>query len=420
MILYGLYWVLIWLFTPFLWVWIHMRRRHGKEDAARYKERFGIPSKTRPKGKIYWFHGASNGECLSFLPVMRALKAADPEVRCVFTSGTRTAAQLLEKHMARGDVHQFAPLDHPLFVKRFLDHFQPVAAFRTESDHWPITLLSMEKRGPLFLLNGRLSEKSYRIWAYFRPFYNRMMRAFRIIFPQSFADYKRYKEFGLTHLKMIGNLKFEGVQLAVDANTVHQLKKDIGRRPVWVASNTHTGEEETVIQAHVTLTKRVHAKLLLILVPRHKDRLPVIHKMLDQAGLRYIHRTDKKKITEDVHVFIVDTMGELGTIYSLAPFVFMAGSLFRHIGGHNVLEPARLGVVPVFGPHMENNQEMATLLLKNKAAIQFKKPQHLPRVVGDLLADFKGTKRRAETVKSILSNINIVAPTVKEIQRHLA
>lgn len=419
MILYGLYWVLMWALTPFLWGWIHLRRRHNKEDPVRYKERFGIPSQKRPKGKVYWFHGASNGECLSFLPVMRALKAADPRVRCVLTSGTRTAAQLLEKHMSPGDVHQFAPLDHPLFVNRFLNHFQPVAAFRTESDHWPVTLLSMEKKGLLFLLNGRLSETSYRIWAYVRPFYNRMMRAFLIIFPQSFSDYKRYKEFGLTHLKMIGNLKFEGVQLAVDATTVHQLKKDIGRRPAWVASNTHAGEEQIVIQAHVTLMKGVHEKLLLILVPRHKDRLPIIHEMLDRAGLSYIHRTDQKKITESVQVFIVDTMGELGAIYSLAPFVFMAGSLFSHIGGHNVLEPARLGVLPVFGPYMKNNQEMATLLLKNKAAIQFKKPEQLARVIGDLLKDPKGTQRRAETVKSILSNINILGPTVKEIQRHL-
>lgn len=417
--MYCVYKTLLFVMGPFLVLWTHHRVRQGREDPVRYRERFGKPSQKRPKGKIIWFHGASNGECLSFLPVLEAFEKKDPRLKFLVTSGTRTAATLLKKRLGNRAIHQFVPLDHPLFVRRFLDYWQPSVAFRTESDYWPTTILEMKKRGPLVLLNGRLSEKTYKRWAYLKSFFKKMLSSFQIIFPQSYDNFKRYQVFGLKNIKMIGNLKFEGATLSVDVGAVHKLKKEIGRRPLWMASNTHEGEEQYMVDAHHRLMKTVGKNLLLILIPRHKERLPAIHDMLRKKKMTFLHRTEDKKITDDVQVFIVDTMGELGIFYSLTNFVFMAGSLYAHIGGHNVLEPARLGTLPVFGPHMENNLEMARLLLKNKAAIQVKSPQKIGAVVEGLLKHPQETKKKAETVKSILKNINILQPTLDTIEKNI-
>ena len=414
-----IYQFLMVVFGPFLVLWIRYRVHTGREDPQHYRERFGHARQARPKGTVVWFHGASNGECLSFLPVLAALEAQHPRLKFLVTAGTRSAATLLKKRLGTRAMHQFAPLDHPLFVRRFLVHWRPSLSFRTESDFWPLTLDATHKKGPLILLNGRLSEKTYHRWAFLKPFFVRMLRTFKIIFPQSYEDYKRFQALGLHSLKMIGNLKFEGDALTVDVGSVHKLKKEIGRRPVWVASNTHEGEEAYMIDAHQQLLKKVGSQLLLILIPRHKERLPAIHQMLATKKMRYIHRSDGQKITDDVQVFIVDTMGELGIFYSLTNFVVMAGSFFAHIGGHNVLEPARLGAMPLFGPHMENNYEMAQLLLKNKAALQIKNPRKISDVVADLLQHPKDTKKKADMVKTILKNIDILRPTMAEIYRHV-
>ena len=405
------------ILTPALVLWTRYRVRTGKEDPVRYGERFGKGLLKRPNGKLYWFHGASNGECLSFLPLLRAIKKDNPKINVLVTSGTRTSAELLKKRLGKEVIHQFCPLDNPLFVYRFLNHFKPDVCFRTESDYWPITILDMKKRGPLFLLNGRLSQKSLSRWAYMKPLFLKMLRSFSIIFPQSFDDFRRYKGLQLENIQMIGNLKFEGEKLEVDQGAVHKLKKEIGRRPMWMASNTHEGEEVYVLDAHKKLLHSVGESLLLILIPRHKHRLPDIFKMLDDRKLHYACRTAGKKITESTSVYIVDTMGELGNFYSLTNFVFMAGSFFQHIGGHNILEPARLGALPLFGPHMENNQEMATRLLKNKAAIQIKKPSQLSKVIHDLLSDKKRTEKQAQQVRDILKNINILEPTLAAIKK---
>ena len=130
-------------------------------------------------------------------------------------------------------------------------------------------------------------------------------------------------------------------------------------------------------------------------------------------------RSENKPITETTNVFIVDTLGELGVFYSLSHFVFMAGSLLPGIGGHNVLEPARLGALPIFGPYMENNKGMADLLLKNKAGIQIKNPAQLEKTILHLVKDKEGAKKQATNAADILKNVNILQPIVTEIEKYL-
>lgn len=417
---YCFYRFLIFLSYPFLKLWMSYRCSKGKEDLSRLKERYGHATKKRPEGTVYWFHGASIGECLSFLPVLNYFEKNYPHYSFLITSGTRASADLLKKRLSSRCTHQYVPLDHPLFVQKFLSHWRPNACFWTESDFWPNLIIKSAKVCPLFLLNGRFSATSAARWSFFPSFITRVLRSFSVIFPQSFEDFKRFKTLKLPHVKMIGNLKYEGEKLEVSLDKVHKLKKEIGRRSLWMASNTHAGEEKIILEIHVKLMASLNNKnLLLILIPRHKHRLDVIKELLAEYGLSFVLRSENKPITETTNVFIVDTLGELGVFYSLSNFVFMAGSLLPGIGGHNVLEPARLGALPVFGPYMENNKGMADLLLKNKAGIQIKNPQQLEKTIHHLLKDKESAKKQAHNAADILKNVNILQPIVTEIEKYL-
>lgn len=416
---YFLYRFLSFLSYPFIKIWMDYRGKRGKEDLSRISERYGQTNQKRPEGTVYWFHGASIGECLSFFPVLSYFEKHYPDYSFLITSGTRASAELLKKKLSCRCIHQYIPLDHPLFVDRFLGHWKPDACFWTESDFWPNLIISTSKNCPLFLLNGRFSATSASRWSLVSSFIKKVLNSFSIIFPQSFEDFKRFKQIKVNHLKMIGNLKYEGEKLEVSLEKVHKFKKEIQKRPLWIASNTHIGEEKIIIDIHRNLMKSIGKNLLLILVPRHKQRVDAIKEILKGHELSFLQRSENKHITEETSVFIVDTLGELGAFYSLSSFVFMAGSLLPGIGGHNVLEPARLGALPVFGPYMENNKGMADLLLKNKAGIQIKTPQQLEKTIHHLLTDKENTKRQASNAAEILKNVNILHPIVIEIEKKL-
>lgn len=417
--LYLLYKTLIFLSYPFLKGWMAYRVSQRKEDLLRLKERYGQASKKRPTGRLFWFHGASIGECLSFLPVLSFFEKKHPNYSFLITSGTRASADLLKKRISNRCIHQYVPLDHPLFVERFLSHWRPDACFWTESDFWPNLIIQTSKVCSLFLLNGKISPKSADRWAILTPLIQRILKCFSIIFPQSFADFKRFQGLSLSNLKMVGNLKYEGEKLEVSLEKLHVLRKEIGKRPVWIASNTHEGEEKIILEVHQKLRKSIGGNLLLILIPRHKNRISVVEDLLKLHNLSYIKRSEYRSLASKIDVLIVDTLGELGVFYSLCPFVFMGGSLRAGVGGHNVLEPARLGSFPVFGPYMENNKEMAEMLLKNKAALQIKSAGQLEKAITHLLTDPKNAKKKALNAAEILKNVNILEPIVNEIKKYL-
>ena len=269
---YFFYLSLAFLSFPFLKGWMAYRLSKGKEDPCRVGERYGQSLKRRPKGKVYWFHGASIGECLSFFPVLNYFEKHHPTYSFLITSGTRASADLLEKRLSKKCIHQYVPLDHPLFVNRFLSHWKPDACFWTESDFWPNLIIKASRSFPLFLLNGRLSLRSARRWSILTPLIVQVLKAFSVIFPQSFDDFKRFKSLGISHLKMVGNLKYEGEKLRISLDKVHELQKEIRKRPLWIASNTHEGEEKIVLDVHKKLQETISQNLLLILIPRHPHR----------------------------------------------------------------------------------------------------------------------------------------------------
>jgi 3-deoxy-D-manno-octulosonic-acid transferase len=334
---------------------LRWRLSRGKENAARLAERFGEASRPRPLGPLIWLHGASVGEMLAVIPLIERLLAKNFAV--LMTSGTVTSAALAERRLPAGAVHQFVPLDAPQFVARFLDHWRPDLALFVESDLWPNLILTCAERDiPMILVNGRLSERSFKRWRFLPQVIAPLLARFDLCLAQSTGDAQRYGQLGAPRISNIGNLKLDVPPPPADAPTLSKLTGIVLTRSVIAAASTHPGEEDEIIAAHRQLRAK-HPTLLTIIAPRHPERGAAIAEAAKNAGLSVALRSHGDLPKPEVEVFIADTLGELGLIYRLAPIVFMGGSLASR-GGQNPIEAIRLGAAIVHGPHVWNFAEI--------------------------------------------------------------
>jgi 3-deoxy-D-manno-octulosonic-acid transferase len=327
------------------------RLRRGKEDPGRVGERRGTPSADRPEGPLVWVHGASVGEVLAVLPLVERIRSRSFAV--LLTSGTVTSARLMQERLPEGVLHQFVPLDAPVFVRRFLDHWQPDLALFAESEFWPNLITEATERGtPCVLINGRLSVRSFERWRLARGTASALLKRFDLCLTQEPEDADRLTRLGAAHVVTTGNIKFDVPPPPAEAEALGALKRAFHRRPVVLAASTHAGEEEAVIDAHLELQGKM-PDLLTIVVPRHPERGSEVVELVEQAGLTPVMRSRGYLPDRGTAVYIADTIGELGLFYRLAPIVFVGGSLIRH-GGQNPIEPAKLGCAILHGPYVAN------------------------------------------------------------------
>ncbi len=324
---------------------LHSRAARGKEDRERLPERLGISGKPRPAGRLVWIHGASVGESLAALPLIGKL-LYDGNV--LVTSGTVASAEVMKRRLPPGVIHQFVPLDTPMAVGRFLDHWKPDAALFVESEIWPNLLLDAAARGArLALINARISERSAAKWMRIPKSARRLFSAFDVVLAQDEEIAARFRRLGARDVRMVGSLKADAPPLSCDTAALAAIQAQIGARPLLVAAQTHPGEDETVLPAHDSLRARF-PDLLTIIAPRHVERGE------DIAMLCGPRNTARRSLGDKIHsgteVYIADTMGELGLFYRLARFCFIGGTLVP-LGGHNPLEPAVLHCAILAGPH---------------------------------------------------------------------
>jgi 3-deoxy-D-manno-octulosonic-acid transferase len=363
---------------------LRMRARAEKEDLERVSERLGRASMPRPQGALVWLHGASVGETLSLLPLVEALKGERPDLTLLVTSGTVTSAHVLGRRLPRGVIHQYLPLDTPTSARRFLAHWRPGLAVLVESELWPGLLLQAKANGArLALLGARLSEGSVKGWAKAPRSARTLLGAFDLILAQDAVSRTRIERLGGRVAGEL-DLKKTAAPLACDEAELARLKVEIDKRSVLVAASTHVGEDDIAAEA---LAATPEPKPLLILVPRHPERGAAIAASMTQRGLIVARRGLGQPIAADVQVYIADTLGEMGLIYRLANLVIMGGSLTGGVGGHNPLEPARLGLPVVTGADTANFREAYAGLLSAQAAVQAPDRAALIRLVGALLGD---------------------------------
>jgi 3-deoxy-D-manno-octulosonic-acid transferase len=292
---------------------------------------------------------------LAVIPLIERLRAKNFAV--LMTSGTVTSAALAEQRLPAGAVHQFVPLDAPQFVGRFLDHWRPDLALFVESDLWPNLILTCAEREiPMILVNGRVSERSFKRWRFLPQAIAALLTRFDLCLAQSSGDAQRYGQLGAPRISTIGNLKLDVPAPPADAPTLSKLTGIVLTRSVIAAASTHPGEEDEIIAAHQQLRAK-HPTLLTIIAPRHPERGPGIAEAAKDAGLSVALRSHGDLPKPGVDVFVADSLGELGLIYRLAPIVFMGGSLASR-GGQNPIEAIRLGAAIVHGPHVWNFSEI--------------------------------------------------------------
>ena len=373
------------------------RAKQGKEDPARVDERLGRASVARPAGDLVWLHGVSVGETLSLLPVVERLRRHRPDLTVLVTSGTLTSATLLAQRLPAGVIHQFAPVDAPGAVAAFLHHWRPSLAVFVESELWPNLILEAHKRGvKLVLASARITEKTAEGWRRFPGAVRAILSAFDRILPQDETSADRLHSLG-ARIDGRVNLKLSGEAPPHDAAAFTRLSAAIGDRPVVVAASTHDGEEIALVRALDRLTDR----LCLILVPRHPARSAEIAAALERDGYRFARRSEGREPDRETDLYLADTLGEMGLFLRLADVVVMGGSFSAAlekppVGGHNPLEPARLGKPAVTGPDMSNWGTVTEALVAAGGLAVVEAPWDLPAVIAPLLADDAAAKAMGE------------------------
>ena len=449
--MYSFYRALTLLITPLLPLLLQWRLRRGKEDAARLSERLALGLSGTEQGEaipLLWVHAASMGESASVLPLIDAFLAKHPDWRVMVTTVTVTSAKLMAEKLPPRAFHQFAPLDNPIVLKRFFAQWKPQLAFWIESELWP----NMAKMTPcpMYLINARMSERSFRRWKICPSLLREMLQCFNAIFPQSEADAERFRTLGAQRVICLGNLKYDAPPLSCDVVELEKLRTAIGNRPVWLASSTHTGEEEQIAEVHIAL-KKEYPDLLTMIVPRHAPRGDAIAAMLRERGLSVRQRSKQNQESRienqerkggqesdnfsarqrlgslreaggeaqeqlKEEIYLSDTMGELGLFYRLSTIVFIGGSLVPH-GGQNLLEPARLNCAIICGPHMHNFAAVMQEMQQADAVISVENAAELQQQVAMLLHSEEKRKALAAAAERAVQKHNgMVEALLKKIE----
>ncbi len=407
------------LMEPAAPFFLGQREQRGKEDKARRAERLGRPSEQRPTGQLVWIHAASVGELSAVLPLSMALRAARPNLKLLFTTGTTTSAGLAARRLPEGDIHQYVPLDSPRYVNRFLDHWRPDLAVLTESEIWPNFILAISARAiPLALVNARMSDRSFSRWRRLSRVAKSLFSRFDVVIAQSERLAERYQELGGTRCLAAGNLKIDAPPLPFHEAEFTRLKQTLSGRPTLVAASTHDGEERVIAAAHKRLA-RDRPGFCTILAPRHPERGPDIVRLLGSYGLRVEQRSRLVLPDARTDIYLVDTIGELGTVYPLSPIAFVGGSLVDR-GGQNPIEAIRSGAVVLSGPHWENFADAYGMLHVRKAALVVSNADELAAAVSRLLSDEMELRRMQAGAQMALASLSgALELTVDELLRFL-
>jgi 3-deoxy-D-manno-octulosonic-acid transferase len=364
-----------------------------------HKERWGFyaPGVLQKLGKrrSLWFHAASVGEVKVALSLLAELRKMYPHHGFVVSTTTPQGRAIASQ--AHGvDAAILAPLDLPWIVRRAVQRIKPRLLLVAETELWPNLLKEAKRKGiPIILFNGRLSRRSYRFYRPLRFFFRGVLKHFDALCLKSNRDRERMVSLGAASrsIHVTGDIKFHQMVVSTEAEG-ERLRQELRLsrgHAVLIAGSTHEGEEGIIVNIFREL-KDEFPQLVLILAPRHLQRIPRVEGLLGSLGVRWVRRTQIRAKRRPEEVILLDTVGELAALYGLGASIFVGGS-FTRVGGHNILEVLVHGIGVIFGPYMENFSEIAQLVVERGAGIQVKTPDELKEAVRRLIADpslFKG------------------------------
>jgi len=414
-----IYLILICFAAPVAAVVAWVRGLRDSSLRERLADRLGRPR--LPTGvPVLWVHAASMGEVQAAAAMVRELLNRYPNRHIVMTTMTATGASrvkaLFDSHFRGRVTHCFLPYDLPFAVRGFLDRARPESAIILETELWPVLLEECVRRGiPVLIASARISPRTASRYRRLRGlFRGALSRGVRVA-AQTEADAERFRALGATDVSVAGNIKFD-FDIPDGARAAGaKLRAQLGDRLVWVAGSTHAGEEEAAFAAHRELLVQ-RPDSLLVLAPRHPQRFDEVRRLLEQSRLDFVTRSSGASIGQHVTVLLVDTMGELLACYGAANFAFVGGSLVP-VGGHNLLEPAALGVPVLCGPHMSAQQDVADLLWNAGAARRVESAADLTRMV--LLMESDPIQRQILSergLKAVRDNRGALARTLQLVK----
>ena len=365
------------IFSPII---ILLRIFKNKEDKIRFVEKFSITKKKRSRGKLIWFHGASVGEILSVIPLIKNYEKNKSIDQILITSSTLSSAKIIKKFKFKKTIHQFYPIDHFFFTDKFLKYWRPNLAIFIESEIWPCMFNLLEKKKvPLILLNARLTKKTFNRWMKIKSFSKSIFNKITIAYPQNFETNHYLKKIKINKIKVIGNLKFiendEKKQKYIDKIIKLKFKK----KRVWVASSTHGVEEIFCAKTHLELKKRIK-NLITIIIPRHVHRSKQIISDLEKLNLKIDSHSFNKSSLKNTDIYIVDTFGETKKFHKIGGSVFLGGSITKR-GGQNPLEAARYGARILHGPNIDNFKDIYKLLKNLGVSKKITTPKELANLI---------------------------------------
>jgi 3-deoxy-D-manno-octulosonic-acid transferase len=385
-----------WLGWPyFFW---HLKSR-GYGESFRPRLGLQLPAGPGPMGSPrLWLHGVSVGEIQAAIPLVAELRTLLPRAAFIISTGTETGQMLARKHFSpQGAMVCYFPLDIPWAVRRYLDYLRPQVFVGLESEIWPNFLSQAHQMGVrLALVNARLSDKSLRRFIKYKRYLSGIFNLYDIVGAGSRPDFERFQRLGIStsRLHLTGNLKYDRLLQGRDESRLQEFRSFLqgtetgpgqAGGPIWLAASTHPGEEEWVADAFQELLGPYPA-LRLVLAPRHPQRAPDLANLLARRGLNSQLWTGLKsgQANRSSAVVIVDTIGDLFTLYGAADVAFVGGSLVPH-GGQNILEPAAWGRAPIYGPHLGNFLWAQAIIEAAGAGIMVRDAATLARAVRDLL-----------------------------------
>jgi 3-deoxy-D-manno-octulosonic-acid transferase len=417
-----LYTFTMYLLTPVILYRLTLRGLRARGYLSRWLERFGFFPDAGLKATV-WVHAVSVGEVNAAAPLVEALRRRYADHRIVVTTVTPTGSNRVRQLWGEQLFHVYLPYDLPASVRRFLDRIRPCIAVIMETEIWPNLFFECERRGiPIVVANARLSQKSLRGYGPVRPLARDAIRCATFVAAQSQPDAERLLELGARpeRLRVVGNLKYDMHVPADFAAQAAQTRSAWGAaRPVWIAASTHEGEELAVIEAHSRLMRRFPDALLLV-APRHPERFKPMAQLCRSYGFATATRSEDHSAAVDTQCFVIDTLGELVAYLACADLAFVAGSL-DPIGGHNVLEPAALGVPVLVGPNTFNFTEVTDLLLERGAARRIENAEALAAVLQQLLDDPACRQRMGDAARrTVEEERGAVTRTLAIVERVVA
>ncbi len=359
----------------------------SKETTLSILQKFTIFNKKRPKGDLIWINGVSVGEVKTGITVAKEIKKIKPKSSILFSTSTLSAYDLLCKSK-NNFVVIFFPVDINFIVKRFLKYWNPSAVFFIESEIWPnIFYVLKEKFIKLSILNARISKKSCMNWKRINFFSKSVFPLIGQCLVQNNDSLKRYKELGAKNVKKIQNLKYISQALEVNETAYNKIFNELKSKRIVTLFSSHEGEEKMLAGIYEVLSKKI-SNLFFIIIPRHTNRIKKITEQFKKEKFSYLLSNQNKfKITNE-KILLVNTFGDLGIFFKLSEIAVVGGS-FSNNGGHNPIETKDFNCSLIFGPNMENFEDIRSDIIKSKAGFEVKNSSQLVRMISRLLKDKK-------------------------------